>query len=71
MGFENTLVCYKFKVTKTLQNGNERTETKCVYSHGVLTYEQVEKAKAVLKSDHFYNIEMISCKYMHNSYFVD
>lgn len=69
---ENILACYKFKVTRTLQNGKERTETKCVYSHGFLEdTNNLIKAETLLKENHFYNIDLISCEYLKNGYFID
>jgi len=67
---ESTATVLVFKVTETLQNGKERRITKKVYSHGILSTEILDKAREMLKEDHYYDISMIDCKYT-NSYFVE
>lgn len=62
--------CYEltFKVTETLQNGNERTFKKTILSpifrndRHIPEQERVQKGIEVLKGLHYYNIEYLETK---------
>ena len=62
--------CYEmiFRVTETLQNGNERTFKKSVYSpifrngHHLIELDRIQKATAELESLHYYNIQHVETK---------